>query len=68
MFYSDVVDVVSETWHLCFSFYCCNLECILVILCICFAFQGEPGPRGEQGREGSTGPNGDPVRHEHITY
>uniref|UniRef100_A0A8C5HSM8 VWFA domain-containing protein n=1 Tax=Gouania willdenowi TaxID=441366 RepID=A0A8C5HSM8_GOUWI len=27
---------------------------------------GEPGPRGEQGREGSTGPSGDPVRHTHL--
>jgi len=26
--------------------------------------QGEPGPRGEQGREGSSGPNGDPVSDE----
>lgn len=29
-----------------------------------FSFcQGDPGPRGELGREGSTGANGDPVRH-----
>lgn len=36
--------------------------------CVVFLRQGDPGPRGEQGREGSTGPNGDPVRHLHSYW